>query len=115
MDYIESEKLFACGWLCGLHPRLYNRTELKNWIDSIDEDNKIGPKLKLYPRTIFTVDDSGKKTITNGIIIDGALEDAKEIMEFLYSINWSKRYKNVQFVPFRTSNTFSKYDQREAM
>ena len=29
MDYINSEKLFACGWICGLHPRLYNRNDLK--------------------------------------------------------------------------------------
>ena len=115
MDYIESEKLFACGWLCGIHPRLYNRNDLKSWMDSKDEENNVGHKIKLYPRTIFAVDDSGKKTITNGIIIDGALEAAKDIMSFLYSIKWDERYKNAQFVPFRTSNTFSKTDQRDAM
>ena len=31
MDYIASEKLFSCGWICGLHPRLYNRNELLDW------------------------------------------------------------------------------------
>ena len=115
MDYIESEKLFAFGWICGLHPRLFNRNDLKSWIDSLDEDHKIGPKIKLHPRTIFTVDESGKKTITNGIIIDGAVEDAKEIMTFLYSIDWSKQYGNATFVPFRTSASLTKSDQDKAM
>ena len=38
MDYINSEKLFACGWICGLHPRLYNRNALKNWIENLDPE-----------------------------------------------------------------------------
>ena len=104
-----------CGWICGLHPRLYNRNELKSWIDSLDPDGTIGSKVKLYPRTIFTVDDDGKKTIKNAIIIDGAIEDAKTIMEFLYSIDWDEHYKGANFVPFRTSDTLSKKYQKEAM
>ena len=116
MDNIDSEKLFSCGWICGIHPRLYNRNELKSWIDSLDKDGNIGEKIKLYPRTIFTVDNDGKKTITNAIIIDGAIEDAKTIMTFLYSkIKWSDRYPGATFVPFRTSATLTKADQRTAM
>ena len=116
MDYINSEKLFSYGWICGLHPRLYNRNDLKSWIDSFDESGAIGQKIKMYPRTIFTVDDDGKKTITNAIIIDGAIEDAKTIMTFLYSkIKWSDRYPGATFVPFRTSATLTKADQRTAM
>lgn len=61
------------------------------------------------------VDDNGKKTITNGIIIDGALEEAREIMTFLYSIKWSEKYRNVNFVPFRTSQNFTVKDQKRAM
>lgn len=119
MDYIDSEKLFSCGWISGLHPRLYNRNELKHWIDNIktDEDmiDNIGSKIKLYPRTIFTVDDDGKKTITNAIIIEGAIEHSKDIMKFLYKIKWDTKYKNVNFVPFRTSSNFTKQDQKTAM
>ena len=113
MDYINSEKLFACGWICELHPRLYNRNELKSWIDSIN--NTVSSKIKVYPRTIFTVNGEGKKNITNAVIIDGALEDAKEIMKFLYSIDWDKKYRDVSFVPFRSSQTLTKQDQKEAM
>ena len=115
MDYINSEKLFACGWICGIHPRLYNRNDLKAWIDELDPTGNIGKKIKMYPRTIFTVDDDGKKTITNAIIIDGAVEDSKEIMQFLYNIDWSDRYNGATFVPFRTSHTLKKADQRDAM
>lgn len=113
MDYINSEKLFACGWICGLHPRLYNRNELKEWMDSIDP--AIGKLIKIYPRTIFVADDKGRKTITNGIIIDGALEEAKAIMKYFYSIDWDEKYKDVSFVPFRTSASLTVMDQKQAM
>ena len=113
MDYINSEKLFACGWICGIHPRLYNRNELKKWID--DHDPAIGKLIKIYPRTIFVIDDKGKKTITNGIIIDGAIEEAKSVMKFLYSLDWSDQYKEVNFVPFRASAALTVNDQKQAM
>lgn len=113
MDYIDSEKLFACGWLCGMHPRLYNRNALKSWLDTLEPT--LGNRIKLYPRTIFTATDDGKKTITNAIIIDGAVEEAKDIMKFLYSIDWNEKYKNVNFVPFRTSNRLTLKDQKKAM
>ena len=85
MDYINSEKLFACGWICGIHPRLFNRNDLKQWLDNIN--GTMGKLIKIYPRTIFVVDDKGNKTITNVIIVDGAVEESREIMKFLYSLN----------------------------
>ena len=115
MDYIASEKLFSCGWICGIHPRLYNRNDLLQWIGTNDSTGALMKKIKLYPRTIFTVDDHGAKTITNAIVVDGSLEHSKQIMEFLYKIEWDKRYKNVSFVPFRTSNILTKDDQKQAM
>ena len=59
------------------------------WIGNFDKEGEIIEKIKLYPRTIFTVDEKGSKTITNAIIIDGALEHSKSIMEFLYNIKWN--------------------------
>ena len=58
---------------------------------------------------------NGKKTITNAVIIDGAIKEANEIMKLLYSIKWEDRYKNVSFVPFRASQTLTTNDQKEAM
>ena len=75
----------------------------------------LGKRIKLYPRTIFTVLDDRKKTITNGIIVDGAIEEAKEIMKFLYSIDWNDKYKNVNFVPFRASVSLTLKDQKKAV
>ena len=112
-DYINSEKLFACGWICGLHPRLYNRNYLKQWIDA--QNPEIGKLIKIYHRTIFVIDDKGEKTITNDIIVDGAIEEAKAIMKFLYSLDWSYQYKDVSFVPFRTSVSLTVHDQKQAM
>ena len=96
-------------------PWLYNRNELKAWIDSLDKNGIIGTKIKLYSRTIFSVDDDGKKTITNAIIIEEALEHSKEMMKFLYGIKWDSRYKGVNFVPFRASQNLTKQDQKKAM
>lgn len=77
---------------------------------------EIGKMIKLYPRTIFVIDKAtGKKTITNAIIIDGAFESSKDIMKFLYSINWETKYMNTNFVPFRTSTTLPTDDQKQAM
>ena len=115
MDYIASEKLFSCGWICGLHPRLYNRNELIDWIGGMDKSGEIINNIKLYPRTIFTVNEKGVKTITNAIIIDGSLEHYKKIMEFLYNIKWELQYDNTSFVPFRTSASLTLSDQKKAM
>ena len=104
MDYIASEKLFSCGWICGIHPRLYNRNDLLDWIGNMDKGGEIIGNIKIYPRTIFTVNEKGVKTITNAIIIDGALEHSKKIMEFLYNVDWRSAYTHTSFVPFRPWN-----------
>ena len=61
----------------------------KNQTESSSDKEEKKPKKKCKPKISETEaekSDSGKKTITNGIIIDGALEAAKDIMSFLYSI-----------------------------
>ena len=114
-DFIESERIFACGWLCGIHPRLFNRNALKGWLDFLGHGLGMKEKIKIYPRTIYSAGTGAKKTITNAIVIEGASEHAREIMKFLYSVPWETEYRGAQFVPFRQSETFTSEDQKKAM
>ena len=54
-------------------------------------------------------------TRTEVVVIDGALEHKKEILNFLLGLEWSEQYSMVNFIPWQTSAEFTKINQIEAI
>ena len=114
-DRMVTKEVFAAGYLQFVHPKWINRDHLVKWILEQADIDDIGEKIHIYPRRFYNNDKINADTHTEIVVIDGALEHKKEIMNFLYGIEWSGKYQMINFIPWNTSKEFTKTDQIEAI
>ena len=115
-DKIVSRTIFSAGYLQYLHPKWINRDELLEWLLEQTDDEKMAEKIHIYPRKFWNnATDGTPRTDTEIVVIDGSFDNKKEVLEFLYNIEWNGKYSMVNFVPWHTSNEFTKEDQVEAL
>ena len=113
-DEINCESIFMAGWLRGVHPHIYDREKIKQFI--LNSAPNLKDKIHVYFRSIWHYDpESKKRTMTEALVIDGDLFKRDEIMNSLYSIKWSQPYQYVNFIPFRLSASFQAKHQQRAM
>ena len=113
-DAVLSQSLFPAGWLKMAHPRILNRDSLFQWINS-KNNNDMTHKLHLYPRIMFEYKADGSKALTEVLVIDGAFDSKKDIMDFLLNIKWEGYYSNVSFIPFHVDQKYTKDYQIECI
>ena len=106
-DAVLSQSLFPAGWLKMAHPRLLNRDSLFQWIIAKSDTDMIH-KLHLYPRIMFEYRDDGSKALTEVLVLDGAFDSKKKILDFLLNIQWEGYYSDISFTPFRVDTQFTK-------
>ena len=72
-------------------------------------------KLDIYQKKVFKKNEKNEKMATMAIVIDGDFDSKDEVFDFLYSHEWSGRYQDVSFVPYKSNDTFTKQDQINLM
>lgn len=113
-DQIHTESIFMAGWIKGIHPHLYDREKVKQYI--LAQKPELKDIIHVYYRAIWQYNnETSKKTITEAIIIDGDLFQRKLIMQALYSLQWRQPYHYAQFIPFKLSPSFRAEHQQRAM
>ena len=113
-DSVKSEMIFRAGWIAGLHPTFYNRNNVKNNI--IKNNPDLQDKIHIYAKTIWrTNPDEKTRTITEAMVVDGAIEKKDEILMALFNMKWAYPYMNAKFIPFKLSSQFNEFHQTKAM
>ena len=115
-DRMVSKSIFAAGYLQFVHHKWINRDELLDWMLEQTDDEAMRDKIHIYPRRFYdNSTNEFNKTETEVVVIDGSLDHKKQVLDFLYNIEWSDKYELVNFIPWHTSADFSKTDQVEAI
>ena len=112
-DHIKSSKIFSAGWIKGIHPILYNRSNVKQYITS--KKSNLMNKINVYTKSIWQTNKDGKRTLTEAMVIDGSYEERDEILESLFQLQWKGVYKDAAFIPFKLTPKFSIEHQSKAM
>ena len=113
-DNIASEVIFKAGWFKGIHPHMFNRHEFKKFL--VQNDIELDKKTQIYPRKIWQNNsDNQSRTLTEAIVIDGDITQRQKILTRMFQIEWTGPYKNVKFIPFKLTPTFTVDHQQRAM
>jgi len=116
MTPMNSVHIFFAGWLKGVHPKFHNRARLIEWMLSQDKSNSLKNVFYIAPQRIALNDEDNTRTITQGVRVEVCFEKKNEVLTFLYTLPWENGpYKQVQFIPFRTTHQFTQSNQREAI
>ena len=115
-DKIVSKSIFAAGYLQFAHPSWINRDELLQWMLKQTDDQSMAEKIHIYPRKFYdNTTENYTKTDTEIVVIDGSFDDKKDVLDFVYNIEWDDKYSTINFIPWQTSNDFTKSDQVDAI
>lgn len=116
IDKINAEKVFTAGWLINLHPQLYNRDAIKDWIDVHDFNGELHDKFTVYARKVYQPLPNSNGSIQSEVIaIDGAVTHRDKLFELLTSIEWKGIYHNSGFIPIKTNDVFTSAHVIKAM
>lgn len=64
---------------------------------------------------MFEYKDDGPKVLTEVLVIDGAFDQKKDIMNFLNNIKWEGYYSEIAFIPFQVNDSLTKAKQIECI
>ena len=80
------------------------------------DDKSMAEKIHIYPRKFWNnTNEKYNRTDTEIVVIDGSFDNKKDVLEFLFNIEWDDKYSMINFIPWHTSNDFTKDDQIEAI
>ena len=114
-DDIESSSVFAAGWFKFAHPRFLNRDRLMEFMADQHHDNTISSKISIYPRQFWEKHETTGRVRTELLYVIGAWDIKEDIMDFLLNVQWQEQYSDITFIPFQTTETFTKEHQVKAM
>ena len=113
-DNIASEVIFKAGWFKGIHPHIFNRNDFKQFLT--EGDNDLDSKIQIYPRKIWQNNsDNQSRTLTEAIVLDGDITQRERILTKMFQMQWTGPYKNVKFIPFKLTTSFTIDHQQRAM
>ena len=110
---LSSIRIFNGGWFHNIHPFYYNRDHFTEYI--LEELPHLEGELDIYQKKVFKKSDKNEKIATMTIVIDGDFDVKDEVFDFLFSHEWSGRYQDVSFVPYKSNEAFTKQDQINLM
>ena len=98
---------FFGGWFHKLSPYYHNIDHFANYI--YDHKPELRGNIDIYQKQIYAWSDDNKKIIRVGVVIDGDITVKETAFKFLYEHKWSGRYKNVNFIPYSTSEVLTRH------
>ena len=114
-DEIDSSSIFGAGWFKFAHPRYLNRHRPIEFMMEQHHDKTIAKKINIYPRQFWEKHEQLGRVRSDMLYVVGAWNAREDIMDFLFSVQWQGKYKDISFMPFQTNDNFTKEHQVLAM
>ena len=101
----KNVSIFGAGWIHGLSAEYYNRDHIMEYI--VKHRSHFRGKVIIYAKEVYHYKERDVKVKTYAIVFDCHMEIKDDFIEFMYSHQWTGRYQQLTFVPYKSNEIFT--------